>query len=417
MIRFYLQLAAKNLFRHKRRTFLTAAAIGVGMSFYIFLDSFLIGFERDAVANLLDHETGEVQVVTAASVAEEFPALKESLLPDGIGLAEEIAALPGVRAVSPRLFFQATIGNGLEEIPLLGAGVEPAAEAAAFANSRFVKEGGRWLRPGRGEAVLGAGVAELLGLGVGDTVTIRTQTSAAAFQALDLTLVGLFATPNPNINQNWLFVPLDIAQDALAADGALTQVSVRLQDPEGAGEMAERIRSLPGFGPHLLSRTWHESAADFLAMLQAERAYDGFLLFLVMVIAVIGAINTILLASLERVREIGMLKAIGLTEGGITALFVAEGIILGALGWLLGLAAALPVNHWLVAVGFDMRAAMGEMMAEFSYPMSDRIYGVWNWGAIFGTLAAAVFISLAASYLPARRAARLDPAAALRRLG
>ncbi|MCL6614039.1 MAG: ABC transporter permease, partial [Firmicutes bacterium] len=316
MLRFYLSLAAKNLFRHKRRTFLTAAAIGVGVVFYLWLDSFLLGFEKDALGNILNHQTAEVQVVTKAALEEENPEWKKTLIPHGLVLAKKIALLPGVRAVSPRLLFPAMVGNGLDEIPLVGVGVDPASEATAFANARFIKAG-RWLEPGRAEAVLGEKVARLLDLGVGDTLIIRTRTRTNIVQALDLTIVGLLATPNPNVNEGWLFLPLDFAGQALAAEGAVSQIDVRGPSAKEAARLAARISSLSGLPAGILVRTWRESAADLLAMLQAERQYDSLFLLLVMVIAVIGVINAILLASLERVREIGMLKALGLTEGQV----------------------------------------------------------------------------------------------------
>mgnify|MGYP005839035501 CR=1 FL=1 len=415
MLRFYLRLAAKNLFRHKRRTFLTAAAIGVGVVFYLWLDSFLLGFEKDALGNILNHQTAEVQVVMKATVEEENPAWKKTLIPRGLELTKKIAFLPGVKAVSPRLLFPAMVGNGLDEIPLVGVGVDPAAEAATFTNARFVKAG-RWLEPGRAEAVLGEKVAKLLEIGVGDTLIVRTRTRMNTVQALDLIVVGLLATPNPNLNEGWLFLPLDFAGEALGAEGAVSQIEVRGGTEKGAARLAEAVRSLPELPAGVIVRTWRDSAADLLAMLQAERQYDSLLLILVAVIAVIGVINAILLASLERVREIGMLKALGLTERQIARAFVAEGMLLGGLGWLFGAVMALPVNYWMVKIGYDLEALLGEMAADFGYAISGRIYGVWNWGTFLAALFASLLVALAASYFPARRASRLDPAVALRRL-
>ncbi|NLG85534.1 MAG: ABC transporter permease [Firmicutes bacterium] len=415
MFDFYLRLAAKNLFRHKRRTFLTAAAIGVGVVFYLWLDSFLLGFEKDALGNILDHQTAEVQVVTKATVEEDSPELKKTLIPRGLELAKEIALLPGVRAVSPRLFFPLTAGNGLDEIPLLGVGVDPAAEAATFTNARFVKAG-RWLEPGQAEAVLGEKVARLLELGVGDTLIVRTRTRMNTVQAFDLTIVGLLATPNPNVNEGWLFLPLDFAGAALATEGTVSQIEVRGPAAKEADRLATRIKTLPGLPPGVVVRTWRESAAALLAMLQAERQYDSLFLLLVIAIAVIGVINAILLASLERVREIGMLKALGMTERQIRWVFVTEGILLGGLGWLFGALMALPMNYWMVEIGYDLEAFLGEMTADFGYAISGRVYGVWNWGTFLAAFFISLLVALVASYFPARKASRLDPAVALRRL-
>jgi len=169
--------------------------------------------------------------------------------------------------------------------------------------------------------------------------------------------------------------------------------------------------SNPGWHIH----TWHD-AASFLTIGSTKRVFGMVLLGLVVIISVIGVVNSILLSTLERVREIGMLRAMGMDEGDITVVFMMEGGGLGLLGCALGTVSAIAGNAYFVNVGLSLRAFLGDMDLDIGYPIVDRMYGVWNWTTMIWAIAVGLAVALAASYFPARRAARLDPAESLRRL-
>ena len=134
---------------------------------------------------------------------------------------------------------------------------------------------------------------------------------------------------------------------------------------------------------------------------------------MIFIISTIGIVNTVLLASLERVREIGLFKALGLTENGIVRLFVYEGIGLGLIGGLIGVVLATATNYYLVNFGYSLKAFVGDMAGDLGFPTTDRLYGAWNWLTVFWALIFSILVSLVASYLPARKAARLDAVEAL----
>ncbi len=412
MLRLYLGLTIRNLMRHKRRTLLTSAAIAVGILYFIAFDSIMTGADRDAIRNLIDLETGHLQIVSTKHEEKPSPIL-EDLLPDGAGLAARLASVRQVEAVAPRLLLPVSVIGGLDELPAVAVGVDPAADPKVFTIQDYL-EAGRWLRPGEHGLVVGKRLAELLDISLGDLVTLRMRTRTQTLQALDLEVVGLIVSPHPGVNQGQIFLPLDVAQEATGAGGGVTAAVARLGEDADAEAVAASVRALD-LGPAPVKvETWQQMTS-FLAVSGTKRNFGSVLLFLIFLISVIGIVNSILLSTLERVHEIGLLKALGMTEGQIVRVFILEGLGLGFLGGLTGVALAALLNLYLVTAGFDISFMIGDSGMDIGYPIAERFYGAWNWGVSALAFLFSLFAALLASFFPARRAARLDAVEALRR--
>jgi putative ABC transport system permease protein len=408
MFRFYLGLAFKNLWRHKRRTILTMVAIAVGIYFYIFYDSMLTGTGQDMIHSLFDMEVGHFQVISARDESPKVPNLKH-LIPDGALVADKLLTVPGVKAVAPRLVFPASLINGADELPIIGIGVDPELDRGVFKIADYIQ--GRWIRKGEAGVVLGKRTADLLQLKAGDLVTIRTQTKTSTFQAVDLTVTGLVNSPDPIVNSSQMFLPLDIAGQMLGTGKAVSTVVVKAVKLDNLDQVIDRTQKLQFPGFQFRVKTWKEAAASVIASIQMKRIFEYVLLFLVAMIAVIGIVNSMLLATLERVREIGILKAIGMTEPEITRLFAYEAIAMGLIGGTIGTLLGVVMNLYMVNVGIDIQKMYGDI--SFSV---DKLYGVWDWNVIIMAFCSGLVISFLAGWLPARRAAKVDPAISLRKV-
>ncbi len=410
MFHFYLGLTFKNLWRHKRRTILTTLAIAVGIFYYIVFDSLMTGINRDSVQSMLDLEVGHFQLIPANADSSKIPNLKK-LVPHGSAVTGRLHTIPGIQGATPRLLFAASLISGMEELPVIGIGVDPQLDGTVFKIPKYLK--GRWVNKGEAEVVLGQRAADMLQLKLGDMVTIRTQTKTETFQALDLTIVGIINSTNPTVNEGQMFLPLDTAGQALGTGDAVSQVVVKTASFNSLEKVIEDTNKLhfPGF--RFRVKTWREAAASVLSTVQQKQAFQYILLLMVAIIAVIGVVNSTLLASLERVREIGILKAMGMTEFEITRLFTFEAAGLGFIGGLIGILLGLLMNTYLVYVGLDFEKMYGNINFGFSV---NKIYGVWNPAAILGAFFLGMIVSLLASWLPARKAAKVDPATSLRKI-
>jgi putative ABC transport system permease protein len=407
-MRYLLKLAFRNLWRQRRRTILTLLAIAVGLVTLIFTDSLLVGFNNLGTTNLRQLETGDIKIHAPGYSAKE----DERPLDLTVAYEEVMAAVHpvnGVAAVTPRLVFSGRLHNGIDELPVLAVGIDPVTDPAVFSLPQYTD--GRLPHPGTPEAALGRELAEVMDLQLGDFFTLITRTKDEAFQALDFTIVGLISSPHPEVNQHSVYIPLDVATAGLALPGQATEVALRLEGNRNVDRTAEEIaRALAGIPAEVF--TWKEAAAEFLTISKSEKTFENIMLFFILLIAAVGVINTILLGAMERRSEIGMMKAMGMTESDIVKTFVLEAAGIGVLASVTGCLAGILINLYMGAVGFDFSGFIRDF--DIGYPLTGRVYGGWNWSLIGTAFLFGVIISVIASYLPAKRAAQQDPIESLR---
>lgn len=414
MLGFFLSLTAKNLLRRRRRTLLTAAAIAVGIVYFVAFDSLLSGLDQEAINNMINFETGHVQLTAPAGTP---PEAIDALLRD-------VRSQDGVAAATPRILLPAMLVDGANELPVTAVAVDPGSDTQVFMQADYVTAG-QWLPPPAAREagapiplVLGGRVAELMGLAVGDRVGLWLQGAGTGAPAA-ATVVGVVNTPHPMVNSSQLFVALDDARPLAARVAGLTPrtaIAVAIavasrRSIDAVIRTASSIASIAGWR----AESWNDTAS-FLAIGSGKRTYAMALLGLVMIIATIGVVNSILLSTMERTREIGIMKAIGMTRSQIVTLFVMEGGGLGLLGGAAGAVMSVAANYYLVEVGISLKSILGDMDLDIGYPIADVLRGAWNWPILLMAVLFGLAVSLIASYLPARRAAGLDPVACLRRL-
>lgn len=408
MLRFFLELASKNLRRNQKRTCLTIAAIATGIFIYIVTDALLLGIDQDNAKSIIEFETGNIQVIAVSPEEKQMPNLKY-LVPDGNLIAEKVKNLPDVKGVTQRLLFGAFVINGIDEVPVIGVGVDPNRDTDVFKIKEYVRKGGQWLEPNKTDVIIGKKIADRLQVKVGDLITIRTQTKNKSFQVLDLKITGVLASPDPNNNKQ-IYLPLDICQKALGVGTSVSLVAVKT-NLMNDNILITRLKEMISEDSSLKVKTWDEFVASFLQATKLRRAFGGVFLFLIAILSVIGIINSILLSSLERVREIGILKAMGMTERDILNLFSYEALGLGVLGGISGVAMGIFVNCYMIYVGLDIQSVYGNI--DIGYALS-KMHSAWNWEVIIWSFIFGVILSFGAGYLPARKAARLNPIESLR---
>lgn len=412
---FLLRLAVKNLTRYGRRTVITALAIAAGVGIYIAMDSALAGFVGESDRLYSTYETGDV-AITAPGYWDErqrFPL--DRLVEDPARVIETLRA-DGLPATA-RIAFSGELVVRYDPFPEDGSmhamfyGVDFERDADVFGLLGAI-ESGRAPEPGEDGLLIGRSLADRLGAEVGFPVTITTRTRDGFHQLMDLEIAGIFQTPNPVINRRAMYLPIDRVDTALEMQGAVTHVHAVLPGTLPAeadhGRVERLVEDIPGI--EVLSfDVMNEEMAE---LMEIEDAAFQIILFLLGIIAVVGISNTMLMAVLEREREIGMMRAVGVRNAEIRRMFFYEAAAIGVVGSAAGIVLGTLLVWFLVNVGVDYGFLLDGVDMDFRW--DGILVGVWNAPTMLYTAIGATLIAGIASTVPVRRILKKTVTATLR---
>ena len=407
-----LRLGWRNLARNRRRTWITATTVAFAVLLLQLSLSFMTGIEQQSFDNLINYQTAHAKLFAEGYFANRDELPLDYPITDLEALQDAIRGVDGIAATTPRLTFSAQLSNGVDQLPCLGTGIQVAgSDTDVFRLPQAVVEG-TYLQPDEEGLLLGSGLATFFGVSPGDWLTVLAKTQAGAYEALDLPIVGLLGTGNPLIDQNSFLLPLQTARYMLDMEDAATEVAVRFDATAREPATLQRLQGATENLDGLETKGWRDIEEDFMALVEVKRTGRGIFLGIFIIMAIVGVTNTILMASFERTREIGMLMAIGLRGAGIRRLFLAEGALTGLLGGAIGSAIAMIFIAYWATVGLDLTAMYGDM--DIGYPVAGILYAAFSIKSIvISWLLIGVLAALAALY-PAARASRQKPVEALR---
>lgn len=409
------KMAARNIFRYKRRSVITAVAIAVGVAFTIAIDGMLVGTETESERNIREYETGEAKVYPEGYFADR-KTLPFSRFIEPDARAKIGAALDGYR-FAPRVNFSAELFFAGDFFDVPGSvtaqvtAIDPARDGSVFALADKVKDG-RWLAPGDAGLVLGSWLAADIGAKVGAQVSVECKGRGGFYQTFDAEVVGIVSTDNPVINRNSVFMDLSYADELLSLGGAVTEYTLRVEPASSADRAVAKIRErIPaGIGD---VRSWKEVAADEILLTKSKSSGSQLYLFFMFVIAAVGISNTMLMAVMERKREIGMLRALGYGSFRIRKLFLYEGFGIGLLGAAIGVVAGCLMNFYMVVRGIDLSFMLRDM--DVGYRLTGVMRSGWNVKGIVTTVVGALAISTVVAWFPSGKILKNEVADILRK--
>ena len=361
-----VRLARRNLLRQRRRTALTLMVVVAGFLALSLAGGFMAQTFQGLSDGAIRGGLGHLQVMPPGALEGEEAQSLEKALPDGEALAARLRQDPAVAAVLPRIQFMGLLSSGPRSVAFLGTAVDPALEPKHMACLDSLKDGAkapggagsRWLSadPAAREVILGAGLARSLGASVGSLLTLMSTTRDGALNAVDVEVVGLQDLGLKELNDRVLTVSLATAGQLLDAGPARSRLSIVLKRPQDTVAEQARIQSLLPGAP---VKPWFELASFYRQVKLLYFAIFGFMGLVLFLVVLLATANTLLMSVMERVREFGVLRAMGLQPGQLLALLQWEGAFLGLLGSALGLAATLLLRAGLNALHLQMPAPPG----------------------------------------------------------
>jgi putative ABC transport system permease protein len=399
-------LALRNLARQKRRSLLMGAVIAFGFAAFALAGGFVAqSFEglRDATIR----QVGNLQVVDRRALAGSEEATLEFGLPDGVAARRLAEADSAVEAALPRVEFVGLLSTGGKSIPFLGIGVDPVPEGKATGAPELIVEGA-WLSPDEPDGVvLGTGLASSLGVELGGGVTLVATSPDGSLNAVDAVVSGLADVHFKELNDRYLAAPLPMVERLLQSGGKISKLVLFLKSDVDERAAAKRIATAFQTADRQVEVLSWERLGVFYGQVRLLYAgIFGFLGAVLVVIVVLAAAIVMTMAVTERVREIGTLRAIGTRPSGVRNMVLAEALMLAVAGCAVGAVISLVVMAVLNASGIVLPPPPG---GTTGFPIHVKAYPL----AYAAGLAAMALTVLAAAWLPARRAARMNIVEAL----
>ncbi len=401
-------VAVRFLREGRLQTLFILGAVAIGVGVIVFMSALLAGLQSNFIRRVLSAQA-HIQLLpspeapralrrdpgsgvqTAQGSIIQAPLQRVRSIDQWQSVAAQIRAMPDVMVVAPVAGGSALAVRGSASRSISIAGIDPVDYFRIVDMSDKIVRGTS--RLSSTEILIGTELASDLGLGVGDKLRV----SAAGGVAITLSVAGIMDLGNKGANQRVTYIALHSAQSLFGLPGGVTSLEVTVRDVYAAQTIAQRITRLTG----VQADSWITSSAQFFAAVSAQTLANRAIRFFVALSVAFGIASVLVVSVVQKSREIGILRAMGISRGQIMRVFLLQGGLLGlggaVLGCLIGAAALLawqgyarnPDGTPLFALEFDP--------------------------VLFATaLLLACITGIGAAYAPSLRAARLDPVVAIR---
>jgi lipoprotein-releasing system permease protein len=376
----------------------------VGVGVIVFLSALMNGLQTSLIkqtlgsqAHIVLHAPDEsprliaIEDNVAVAARTEKAAQRVRSIAQWQQIVADVGRVPGVVASSPTVTGPAFALRGGASISVSLRGVVPELFDGIIPVSTRLTAGA--FRLLGGEAAIGTDLAADLGVAVGDKVRIVANEGRAE----TFTIGGIFDLGNKDVNKRWVLIPLRSAQTLLDLVGGVSTIDLRVADVFEAETIAVEIASREG----LVADSWMKTNAQLLVALRSQDSSKYMIQFFVIVAVALGIASVLVVSVVQKSREIGILRAVGASRARVMRIFLIQGGLVGLAGSAIG--SALGAG---LATFFGTLARNADGSPIFPIDLSP---------ALFASAAGiAIFTGLVAAVVPARRAARLDPASVIR---
>jgi lipoprotein-releasing system permease protein len=400
-------VALRYLRAGRAQTALILGGTTVGVAILIFLTALISGLQRTLIQQTLSSQAHVLvkaperearALPLAAGAGAAVAADRVERTPDRIRSIEQwqqvigdLERVPGVVAVTPTAGGSAFASRGEATKPVALRGVDAASFARVIEIEPRIRAG-RFLLEGA-QAVIGTVLAADLGIGVGDKLRLATPEGRGDV----FTVTGVFDLGNKDVNQRWVLVPLRAAQTMLDLPGGATALEVKVEEVFEAERIAREI----GRRHPLQVDSWMKLNEQLLVALRSQSSSSWMIQALVVVAVALAIASVLAVSVVQKSREIGIMKATGTSTGRVLRIFLIEGALVGAAGSVLG-----------AVLGTAMALAFAQLATS---PTGEPIFPVdLTPGLYLGASLVALVTGTLAAWIPARQAARLDPAVVIR---
>ncbi len=399
------KFAFRNVFRNRKRSFLTATAIFFGALISAFAIGFINGMVDELLTSFEDYQTGKLKVVTTGYARHfRFMPVDQAVVP-AESWSAKIAGVPGVAEVEQRIPFGILMGREDDTVNAVGVGVD--LEKTRYDLKSKLVEG----QLGEGGIYIGVGLARRLQVKLGDDLLMATKTYAGGLNGIKLPIQGIFSYSIGLFDRKFFFISLSDARRLLKMPAtAASEILIFTDTRANAAEVKKGVASvLPADRTQIMTPS--EQVGTYYDLMGAAKYIYYLIVAFILFLASFVIINTMMMAIFERVQEIGTLKSMGMTDRQIFWNFTLEGAVIGSLGGVSGGVVGYALVSYFAKTGMRF-----EGMQNMDMPISVIIHPSMGIDVLIIAVALAVVISSVSAMIPARHTNKFTPAEALRKI-
>jgi ABC-type lipoprotein release transport system permease subunit len=403
------RIAWRNLWRNRARTLISITAIALSYAMFLisigFADSMYDDMEVAAAemvgGNVLIHGKGYWESQT-----------NEKFISDPAPILASVAQTKDIKAVASRVITEGLLSTSASSSATRLMGVDPLVEKDFSNPAKYLDHGKFFDEAEEAPLVIGAKTAKTLNVDVGDRVVLTVTAPDGEMQRALFYVTGILKAGVSSIDDGPAYTTISAAQNALGIGAGLTQVGLLTETVNQAGVKTEVAKLMP---PELEILTWDEAMPDLVGMIELDAAFGDIYGIIIFIVVVFAVMNTFLMIVMERIRELGLLAALGLKPSQVARLLLIESFLMAVVSVIIGFGLGY-LGHTLInAIGIDMNDLYGTDIEMGGITMVDTILhskiNPPRW--IKATISVLGLVMLGAVY-PAYKASKLNPSQAMR---
>lgn len=399
-----LRIAGRNLRRNRNRTAVAVLTVVGGLLAYLLAGGFIEWIFDSMRESTIRSQLGHIQIVKPDYFKKGIADPYNFLLPSNSEEFDNISKNPSVVTVAQRVAFSGLVSLGDLTVNFIGEGIDPAREAV-ISDQIHILDGTNLKNSGERSALLGEGLAKNLAATPGDKVVLLVTAANGAPNAIEVTVAGIFFTAAKEFDDVALRLPIQLAQKLMRISGSTSWV-VLLKDTDQTSHVASELRTT--LSPDSFDIVPWIDLADFYKKTVALFGTQVSLMQAIIALIIVLTIsNTQTMSVLERTTEIGTMIAIGSRRSTVLRMFIFEGLLIGIIGGVSGVALGYGIATIVSLIGIPMPPAPG-METGFTAQIL-----VTPWLCL-NAIELAIVTTLIASVIPAWKASRMNIVDALR---
>jgi len=402
----YLRLAWRNLWRNKKRTLIAAASVFFAVILALLMRSMQTGYYDYSIDASVRIYTGYIQV--HGKDYWEKKSLDESMVVDQKHLTE-LKNTAGVNLIVPRFETYTLISHGNKTKVVQVTGINPELENQ-LTNLKKKIVNGKFLSDSSKGIIVAEGLAEILKVGVGDSVVIYGQGYHGVTAAAQIPIVGIVKFTLPELNKSFTYLSLPYAQWLFSAPERLTSLSIMIDNPKKLDEVKSDIQKI--FDSKYEVMDWEELSPELVQSIQIDNASGIIMLGILYIVIAFGIFGTIMMMTAERVKEFGILISVGMKKWKLGLVTLYETLFVSFIGVFTGALISIPILLYFHANPIPLTGEYAEAILAFGFEpiLPFAIYP----GMFFAQIWTVLAIAIVSAIYPIMYIKKLQPVEAMR---